>query len=333
MGTGVPEGTTGISRRHALLSGLGAFGFLALGANAQTSVVQPRDLKPGEFIWMPEVSPTGGVAIVVSLPDQLVHVYRGGIRIAVSTCSTGAVGHETPTGIFTILEKDRDHYSNLYDDAPMPNMNRLTWSGVALHAGHLPGYPASHGCIRLPRDFSDKLYGVTHIGTPVIIAGKTSDPWNLTHPGLLLTGSQADQFEGKVDALGRKAPTEWRTSEDHPVRTLIASSADRTVQLLENGRVIDQSELYIAGSPQLGEHLLTLEPGLDGRWLMWTGVTQYSGRMGASDGVASALRINATEAFNQRLLPLVQQGMMLVITDYPLSPDRRSEPGFTILTS
>lgn len=322
-----------MSRRNALFSGLGAFGFLAISAHAQTSVIHPRELNPGEYIWMPEISPTGGVAIVVSLPEQLVHVYRGGIRIGVSTCSTGTAGHRTPTGIFTILEKDRDHYSNLYDNAPMPNMDRLTWTGIALHAGHLPGYPASHGCIRLPRSFSDKLFEITHLGTPVIIAGQSSDPWSLTDPGLLLTNTQADQFENKVDSLGRKAPTEWQSAEDHPVRTLIASSADRTVQLLENGRVIDQSELYIAGAPRLGEHLLTLEPSLDGRWLMWTGVTQYTGRRGTTDGTSSALRINATEAFNRRLVPRVQTGMMLVITDHPLSPDMRSGTGFTILTS
>ncbi len=77
--------------------------------------------------------------------------YRNGVRIAVSTCSTGKKGHETPTGVFTILEKDKDHHSSTYNNAPMPNMNRLTWSGVALHAGNLPGYPASHGCVRACR--------------------------------------------------------------------------------------------------------------------------------------------------------------------------------------
>src|SRR3546814_12301464 len=82
-----------------------------------------------------------------------------GVLIGISTISSGTAGHETPTGIFTILQKKVDHKSNLYDDAPMPYMQRLTWSGIAMHAGNLPGYPASHGCIRLPLDFAERLYG------------------------------------------------------------------------------------------------------------------------------------------------------------------------------
>jgi len=105
-----------------------------------------------------------------------VHVYRNGIRIAVSTCSTGKPGHETPTGVFVVLQKDADHRSSTYGGAPMPNTNRLTWDGIALHAGNLPGYPASHGCVRLPLDFSARLFEVTHLGTPVIITDSHHDP-------------------------------------------------------------------------------------------------------------------------------------------------------------
>ncbi|MBL8907277.1 MAG: L,D-transpeptidase family protein, partial [Rhizobiales bacterium] len=164
-----------IERRRLLLGaggvGLGlAFWQLSHGMSLAQLVEEISELKPGQFTWHPERSPDGPVAIIVSLPDQLVHVYRNGVRIAVSTCSTGKPGHETPTGVFTILQKDRNHHSSTYNDAPMPNMNRLTWSGVALHAGQLPGYPASHGCVRLPLEFSKLLFTVTHVGTPVIIA-------------------------------------------------------------------------------------------------------------------------------------------------------------------
>ena len=127
--------------RRTLLTGTAS-------ACAVVAAGQALDLKPGDYTWHPERSPSGPLAIVVSLPDQLVHVYRNGIRIAVSTCSTGKPGHSTPTGVFTILQKDKHHHSSTYNNAPMPNMNRLTWSGVALHAGNLPGYPASHGCVR-----------------------------------------------------------------------------------------------------------------------------------------------------------------------------------------
>jgi hypothetical protein len=98
-----------------------------------------------------------------------VMVYRDGVLIAASTISTGSMGRETPTGVFTILEKKVMHRSSTYDNAPMPYMQRLTSKGIAIHAGDLPGYPASHGCIRLPNEFAKLLYGVTEVGTPVMI--------------------------------------------------------------------------------------------------------------------------------------------------------------------
>jgi len=111
--------------------------------------------------------------IVVSLPSQKMFVFRKGELWDVSKVSTGKPGHDTPEGVFPILQKKAMHRSNLYDDAPMPWMQRLTWGGVALHAGRLPGYPASHGCIRLPAGFAKKLYGITRFNsTIVIVAGE-----------------------------------------------------------------------------------------------------------------------------------------------------------------
>ncbi|HEU4652030.1 MAG TPA: L,D-transpeptidase family protein, partial [Croceibacterium sp.] len=104
-------------------------------------------LKPGEFVWAPELSTEGPALLVVNLASQHAVLFRNGVPIAASTVSTGKDGHETPTGVFTILQKRKEHYSNLYNNAPMPNMQRLTWDGIALHAGNLPGYRASHGCI------------------------------------------------------------------------------------------------------------------------------------------------------------------------------------------
>ncbi|MGZ8283589.1 MAG: L,D-transpeptidase family protein [Allosphingosinicella sp.] len=131
--------------------------------------VAPVSLEPGEFVWHPERSTTGPVEIVVSIPLQRAYVYRGGALIGETTVSTGRPGHATPTGRFPILEKRREHYSNLYNNAPMPFMQRLTWGGIALHAGHIPGRPASHGCVRLPLDFARQLFTVTQSGTTVHI--------------------------------------------------------------------------------------------------------------------------------------------------------------------
>lgn len=110
-----------------------------------------------------------GVVITVSLSSQQMHVYRDGVLWRSSPVSTGKRGKRTPTGVFAILQKKRFHRSNLYSNAPMPWMQRLTWSGIAIHAGRLPGYPASHGCIRLPTEFASELFKITGATTTAVI--------------------------------------------------------------------------------------------------------------------------------------------------------------------
>lgn len=144
-------------------------------------------LEPGTYDWHPELSPGGDVLVVVSLPQQQLHVYRGGVRIGRSTISSGRTGHETTTGVFTILQKKVKHRSSLYNDAPMPYMQRLTWDGIALHAGRLPGYPASHGCIRLPLEFSKLLYGATTHDTVVIVADYDTFAADVVAPGNIVS--------------------------------------------------------------------------------------------------------------------------------------------------
>ena len=139
-------------------------------AHQKLSVIEKAaTLGPGQFVWEPKAASTGPLFLVIDLTRQRVLLYRGGVLVAASTISSGSEGRETPTGVFTILEKKVVHRSRTYDDAPMPYMQRLTAKGVAMHAGNLPGYPASHGCIRLPNDFAKLLYGVTELGTPVMI--------------------------------------------------------------------------------------------------------------------------------------------------------------------
>ena len=146
----------------------------ALSATTMALAMAPAlaadTLAPGDWRWHPAAAASGPMVAVVSLPEQRIHVYRNGVRIGLSTVSTGKPGHETPTGTFSILQKKRMHHSNLYDDAPMPFMQRLTWDGIALHAGRVPGEPASHGCVRLPREFAEKLYAATDKGMTVVIA-------------------------------------------------------------------------------------------------------------------------------------------------------------------
>lgn len=131
-----------------------------------------------------ERAPQGPLVVTVSLRRQRVTVWDQHGLMMEAPISSGKLGTPTPTGVYSILEKNRIHYSNLYDSAPMPNMQRLTWSGVALHAGVLPGYPASHGCIRLPHGFSKRLFDVTKIGARVIVAYDPLQPMAFNHPQL-----------------------------------------------------------------------------------------------------------------------------------------------------
>ncbi len=126
-------------------------------------------LAPGEYVWRGNRKTSGPVEIVISLPLQRAYVYRDGTLIGKSTISSGRPGYDSPIGRFPILQKRRIHHSNRYDNAPMPFMQRLTWRGVALHAGHVPGYPASHGCIRLPTGFAQRLFAVTGLGDVVFV--------------------------------------------------------------------------------------------------------------------------------------------------------------------
>jgi hypothetical protein len=130
--------------------------------------------------------PSGPLILAVSIGSQRVTVYDNGTPIAVSPISSGMAGHLTPMGVFSVIQKQRWHRSNLYSNAPMPYMQRITWSGVALHAGVLPGYPASHGCIRLPEKFAVRLWGMTRVGARVVVTRNDAAPYEINHP--LLAG-------------------------------------------------------------------------------------------------------------------------------------------------
>ncbi len=133
--------------------------------------------------------PRGPLIVVVSIEKQLLKIYDGNGLFAETPVSTGMRGHETPMGVFSIIQKSKWHRSNLYSDAPMPFMQRITWSGVALHAGVLPGHPASHGCIRMPMAFATKLWSWSKLGARVVIAPGDLSPADITHPLLMAHAS------------------------------------------------------------------------------------------------------------------------------------------------
>ena len=128
-------------------------------------------MKPGEFVWAEEMPETGEPKVVIDLLTQMAYAYRGGQLVGASTISSGKSGKDTPLGFWPVLQKKKFHRSRKYNNAPMPFMQRLDEFGIALHGGDNPGYPASHGCVRLPMKFAEKLYGLTKVGTEVIIEG------------------------------------------------------------------------------------------------------------------------------------------------------------------
>jgi len=245
-------------------------------------LVVPAKLQRGEYLWVPEVSPQGPVVMIVSLPEQKAYVYRNGVIIGAATVSTGKKGKETPTGVYTILQKNEDHYSNLYNNAPMPYMQRLTWSGVALHAGRLPGYAASHGCVRLPYDFAQKLYGVTKTGLTVVVSDTKQFPVSVAHPGLVApvttTGATVTEPAAGGDLF-------WRpeAAPEGPV-TILMTVEDRRIRVFRGGLEIGRAP-FVLGATQrpITLHVLTrLEPAADAapdpatgrpaaRWLMVSG--------------------------------------------------------------
>ena len=130
--------------------------------------------------------PQGPLVIAISVQHQKVRIYDANGLFAESPVSTGMPGHSTPMGVFSVIQKHKFHHSNIYSGAPMPYMQRITWSGIAMHAGVLPGYPASHGCIRMPMAFAVKMWNWTKMGARVIVTPGEMTPAAFSHP-LLVT--------------------------------------------------------------------------------------------------------------------------------------------------
>ncbi|MEQ1803032.1 MAG: L,D-transpeptidase [Gammaproteobacteria bacterium] len=301
----------------------------------------PSRLKPGEYLWVPEVSPRGPVVMVVSLPEQRAYVYRNGVLIGASTVSTGKKGYETPTGVFTILQKHEDHYSNVYDNAPMPFMQRLTWSGVALHAGRLPGYPASHGCVRMPYDFAQKLYGATKTGLTVVVSDAEQFPATVVNPGLV---APVDATGAPVTEPSVVTETFWRpeASPEGPV-TILVTNDDRRITVFRSGVEIGRASIRLREPGyKVSLHVLTmLEPSGVGpldpvtgqpipRWLM------VSGEQEDTVSTSQLLAIfDIPDPFLRQVATVAGPGTTLVVTRLAASGATTTAAGtdFTVVTA
>ena len=306
-------------------------------------------LAPGQSYWLPSVSPAGPLVAFVNLHTQHMQVYRNGVAIGYSSVSTGKPGHGTPTGLFTVLEKRRHHHSNLYSNAPMPWMLRLTWGGIAFHGGALPGYPASHGCIRLPMNFAPQLFSVlgrgdtvavlrhaTQNGAPLLPLLAPVDPRGqpLLQPEMLSSPTfwAADEASAPGAASASAPPrasgagiaptgaspvvAAAPATAPQPVPaplTLIASLAQRRLFVLQHGRIRAAGALPASAAQWTGAQLFT-----------WSDVGQWQAAAQAGDSQDAPLwrtALPAQHGFDQRLRAQLTPGSTLLISPLPAVSD------------
>ena len=249
----------------------------------------------------------GPLLLIISIADQRISLYDNGALVARSSVSTGVKGHPTPLGVFSVISKSKWHRSNIYSGAPMPYMQRITWSGIALHAGDLPGYPASHGCIRLTHDFAVRLWHLTKRGTRVIIAHDDIRPEEISNAQLfvpkpkvaLASPQSATATQPVSDALranatdtpliaNAKQQEDAKTDVKAPdaISAAVASKKDAPISVFVSRKLsklfVRQGFVPVFDSPvtiqdaaePMGTHVFTaMEFQNDGKAVRWTVVT------------------------------------------------------------
>ena len=265
-------------------------------------------LKNGQFVWAPELSTAGPALLVVNLETQKAIFFRNGVPIGATTVSSGKEGYETPTGVFTILQKNKEHYSRTYDNAPMPNMQRLTWRGIALHAGNLPGYPASHGCIRLPTKFSSLLFGATELGMTVVITSIPAVPIGSDAPAVAM-------MTPALPASLSSAAYEW-----HPERSpanadsmvsVVISAADGRAVVMRNGVEIGSAPVRVTGEIKPMAYVLRAWDASGQHWLK----LQFAGAgQGMEVTAEEGKRFEAPAKFRYDVATVLRPGSVVIVT-------------------
>jgi hypothetical protein len=243
--------------------------------------------------------------------------------------------------VFVVLQKDRDHRSSTYNNAPMPYTQRLTWSGVALHAGGLPGYPSSHGCVHLPSKFSQELFAVSPTGMTVVVADEKTAAADVAHPPAF---SPVDASTGAASVPDRLAPTqEFRLEPEkspHGPVSLVISAADRRALVLRNGVEIGRARVTVRGS--LGEHAFVLTPDYveaarpkypgarQGKWIEMA-VPGHSDTAGRALSFEEAAGVAMPDGFARAIYLLVGPGSTMVVTNAPILAENTTS-SFTILS-
>lgn len=284
-------------------------------------------IAPGRSFWLPELSPAGPVVAVVNLYTQHAQIYRNGIAIGYTSVSTGKRGYGTPTGRFQVLEKRRFHRSSTYGNAPMPWMVRLTWSGIAFHSGALPGFPASHGCIRLPASFAPQLFGALSLGDTVAVLNQPADAFTtlapidplgrpLLQPEMLAATAWWREAAASAAPVSASLLTGAPASLAAPPLALLVSLPQQRLFVLEAGQVAAAAPLPPGARQQalpLAAAPLSWQP--PGHW-------QAPGQSGnAADATLWQTVLPSDAAFSQRLRARITPGSTLVLSDLPAVGD------------
>jgi len=296
------------------------------GAKTPRAFDTPGDsLKKGEFTWAPELAPAGPILVTVSLHRQLAYTYRNGVLIGTANISSGKKGHETPTGVFVTILKDARHRSSKYNNAAMPYTQKFTSYGVALHAGGLPGYPSSHGCVHLPSIYAQQLFSISPLGMTVVVTNKAAGPETAAQPSFLspvVPGGKTDDHE----KLGQTETYRWKgeKASEGPVSMLV-SRTDKRMIVMRNGREIGRSKVAIKreqdslgtvvyvyhGNATSGELTKDLNS------VRWISIPLSDGNYGSGlhHDTGQINRIVVPGEFSQKIMDILSDGTTLMVTD------------------
>ncbi|EXI75680.1 MAG: L,D-transpeptidase catalytic domain protein [Candidatus Accumulibacter sp. SK-11] len=295
------------------------------GAREPVPFETPADqLRNGEFTWAPQLAPSGPIVVLVSLEEQRAYTYRNGLLIGIASVSTGKPGYETPNGVFQTFLKDKDHHSTKYHNAAMPYTQKITQDGVALHAGGVPGYPESHGCVHLPSEFARLLFDAAPTGMTVVISKAGAAPEEFRHPPFLSPvtdhGELAQQRHLSAEASYRWQPQQ---SLQGPLSILL-SRYDERVLVLRNGVEIGRAKVAFRNPRKpVGSHVFVAKEGGQSSGLFehqWVGVGLVGHMSDANTRpdpqVVNEITIPAD--FAALLAPEIRPGTTLMVVDAPV---------------
>jgi hypothetical protein len=294
------------------------------------------------------------ITAIVSIKSQQVTIYDADGWIMRAPVSTGTTGRETAAGVFSVVEKEKDHHSSLYDDAWMPNMLRITWSGIALHGGPLPGYAASHGCIRMPYEFAESLFDKAHVGMRVIIAPSDAEPVEFYHPALFVPNAEAlSAAQTSGDPLPREAVEAAKRADKvktaavlaapdaksltaslrkmaelapEPVSVFISRAAQRLYLRRGFEAILDVPITIRDPEKPIGTHIFTAVARTE-VGLRWTAITIDSG----DDAKGALDRISIPQDVLDRIAPIALPRSSLIISDEPLNREANYRTEFVVV--